>query len=150
MAKPHPSPCPHVFNDAHPISWRAHTKCWHIWSKSLTMMPRHTYIHTYIHSYEPKYILKWVSGSIRFKHFSEFFVALSLYMPLGRGVAERDSANVTPKVKLCIHTMFNVCYFKGLSGQSIIFGLFSAWHEHRNSCGHIHVLKKHSPDYIDC
>ena len=59
---------------------------------------------------------------------------------MGRGVTKRDSTYVTPKVKLCMHTMCQVCCSKGLSGQSTIFGLFLALHEYRNGYGHTNVL----------
>ena len=35
----------------------------------------------------------------------------------------RDSTHVTPKVKLCMHTMFLVCCSKGLVGSTLIFFL---------------------------
>ena len=67
IAKPLPLPCLHVLNNVHPVSWIAHPKFQHFWSKCLTMMPRQTYIQTYIHIYKPKYILKCVrrSNSLR-------------------------------------------------------------------------------------
>ena len=36
------------------------------------------------------------------------------YTPMGRGVAKRDPTHVTPKVKLCIHTIYQACHSKGL------------------------------------
>ena len=37
-----------------------------------------------------------------------FLGTFSLYTQMGRGVARRDTAHVTPKVKLCMHTIFLV------------------------------------------
>ena len=37
---------------------------------------------------------------------NSFFGTFLLYTPMERGVIRRDSAHVTPIVKLCIHTMF--------------------------------------------
>ena len=37
---------------------------------------------------------------------SFFFGTFMLYTPMGRSVARRDSAHVTLKVKLCMHTIF--------------------------------------------
>ena len=48
------------------------------------------------------------------------------YTLVGRGVARRDPTHVTPKIKLCIHTIYQVCHSKDLFGQSTIFGLFWA------------------------
>ena len=45
---------------------------------------------------------------------------------MGKGVARRDPTHVTPKVKLCIHTIYQVCRSKGLFDQSTIVGLFWA------------------------
>ena len=45
-------------------------------------------------------------------------------MPMGRGVARRDHTHFTLKVKLCIHTIYQVCRSKDLFGETNIFGLF--------------------------
>ena len=42
----------------------------------------------------------------------------------GGGVARRDPAHVTPKVKLCMQTMFYVCLSKGLSCKSSFLAFF--------------------------
>ena len=61
---------------------------------------------------------------------------------MGRGVTKRVSA------KLCMHTMNEVCYFKGLFCQSTIFGLFSP--DIKSEMGVVNCMYlKHSPDYID-
>ena len=63
------------------------------------------------HIYEHKYILKCVCRSNPFdpsviqKSFF-FFGTSSLYTPIGGGVARRDPIHITPRVKLCIHTMY--------------------------------------------
>ena len=63
---------------------------------------------------------------------------------MGKGVARWDPAHVTPKVKLCMHTMFYVCCSKGLSFQSTL------WPDINTEMGVvIYMHLKHSPDYID-
>ena len=53
--------------------------------------------------------------------FRNFFF---FYTAIGRGVASRDPTHVTPKVRLCIHTIYQVCSSKDVLGQITIFGLF--------------------------
>ena len=107
MAKPHPLLCPHVFNIAHPGSWRAHAKFWSFWSNYLAVMPRYTYIQTYICTFEAKYILYSVCESKSYVEalFKSTLLTLMLYTQMGRSVARRDPAHITPKVKLFMHTM---------------------------------------------
>ena len=132
MVKPHPLPCPHVFNNAHPGSWRVRAEFW----------PRHTYIQTYA---QIKIYIKCVCGpnSLGPSLIQNFFF-LALF------------ALHTNEIR-CNQEGFHPCYsqsqivyayhvlnlsLQGIVGQSTFFGFFFwAWHEHRNGCGHTHVLK---------
>ena len=44
--------------------------------------------------------------SERFSEVVAFCSTPLFCMPMGRGLARRDPAHVSPKVKLCLHTMF--------------------------------------------
>ena len=59
------------------------------------------------HTYEHKYTLKCVRRSKPFVSSvtQKSFFDTSLYT-MGRGVARRDLTHITPKVKLCMHTMY--------------------------------------------
>ena len=65
-----------------------------------------------------------------------------------RGVTRRDSAHVTPKVKLCMHTVFKVCCSKGSSGQILFLAFLGPVIETEMGVV-IYMYLKHSPDYID-
>ena len=67
---------------------------------------------------------------------------------MGSGVARRDPDHVTPKVNLCIHTMFKVCCSNSLYGQSTIFGfiIFFGLDMDTEIGVVIYMYLKHSPD----
>ena len=65
------------------------------------------------YTYKPKCILKRVHGSnsLGLIFIQKFFVVVfcgtfSLDKSMGRGIAMTDPAHVTPKVNLCMHTMY--------------------------------------------
>ena len=64
---------------------------------------------------------------------------------MGRGVTRRDSARVTPNVKLCMHTMYYVCSSKGLSH----FWPYFEPNIKTEMIVVIYMYLKHSTDYID-
>ena len=86
------------------------------------------------------YILKCVHGYNSFGPAlfrNSFFWHYFTSHTNGKGVSRRDSARVTPKVKLCMHTMFKFVAPK----ICLVEVPFLAWYESRNGCGHIHILK---------
>ena len=134
MAKSHLSSCPHVFNNAHPGSWSILSKCF-------AVMPRQTYMQTYIHTYEPQYALKCdhESNSLGPSFIHKFF--LWYFFPLhtnGKRCSQEGShpCYSQSQVVYAYHIL-------SLSLQGFVWLKyhFWAWHENRNGCGHIHVLK---------
>ena len=67
---------------------------------------------------------------------------------MGRGVARKDPTHVSPKVKLSIHTTYQVCRSKGLFGQVPLLASFGPDMKTEMSVV-ISMHLKHSPDYID-
>ena len=68
---------------------------------------------------------------------SSFLGHFSLYTPMGSGVTMRDPAHVTQKINLCMYTIF-----KSVAPKVCMAKVpFLAFFEHRNGCGHIHILK---------
>ena len=99
MAKSNPLPCQHVFNHAHPDSYRAHAKFRHFWSQCLDMMSRHIHTNQNVKMGSWIKLLRSTLNLCVFCFFLFFFLGtFSLYTPMGIGVARRDPTHVTPKV----------------------------------------------------
>ena len=137
IGKPHPLPCPHVFNNAHPGSWRINSK-FGLLGQCSAVMPRHIYknIHIYL---RPKYILKWVCGSnssalFRSSFFFWHFLALHTN---GKRCNQEGSHPCYSQVK-CV---FKFVAPKVLTDQYTIYDHFFPLYEHSKGCGHMHVLK---------
>ena len=67
---------------------------------------------------------------------------------MGKGVAWRDLAHVTPKVKLCMHTMFLICCSRICWPKYHFFAFFGP--DMNTEMGVvIYMYLKHFPNYID-
>ena len=102
MTKVYQLPCPHVFNNAHPGSWRVHAEFQLFLSQFLAVMPTHILMKQNIYLS----VFIDITPSVQALYRISFLALFSLYTSMEEGVARRDSACTTPNVKLFMHTIY--------------------------------------------